>query len=269
MVMGKESEEIYAGALETGSRRLSKPASETAISAFIAGIYVTFGGLGALEMVAVVTKYTGSHDLGWLFGSLIYPIGFIFVVIGKSELFTENFVTPVLAAWDDGERYGDLLRLWGVALIFNMVGVFVITYLVGASGFISGESPARQQVIQEFNWVAEHALGESLWSFFWKAVFAGLLINFMSWLVIASRGTGAQITMIWIPCFLIMFLGTHHSIVGSSEVLLGIYHGAPVTHLEWFTGFFLPAALGNGLGGVVFVAGLHYLQVSHQWRHFQ
>ncbi len=269
MVMGKESEEIYSGALEAGGRRLSKPGFETAISALIAGMYVTFSGLGALEVTAIVTKYSGSHDLGWLFGSMLYPVGFIFVVIGKSELFTENFVTPVLAAWENGDQYRELFKLWGLALVFNIAGVFLITYLIGISGFISGTSPARQREIQEFYWVAEHALGEPLWNFFWKAVFAGLLINFMSWLVIASKGTAAKLMMIWIPCFLIMLLGTHHSIVGSSEILLSIYHGAPVTYWMWFTQYLIPAVIGNALGGIVFVAALHYLQSIHQRRHFQ
>lgn len=263
MVMGKETEEIYEGAVYIGEKRLSKPVVETAISAFIAGIYVTFGGLAALTTTAIITDLVGHHDFGWLIGSMLYPIGFIFVVIGKSELFTENFVTPVLATWEGKGTQHQLFRLWGIALVFNVLGVLVITFIIGSTNFLSGESPARMHIVHEFQWVANHVFAESFWTFIWKSIFGGLLINFMSWLVIAVRGSGAKLFMIWLPTFLIMLLGAHHCIVGSSEILLGIYHGADTTFTQWFQHFFIPAAVGNAIGGVVFVAGLHYIQVYH------
>ncbi len=75
--------------------------------------------------------------------------------------------------------------------------------------------------------------------------------------------------MIFIPTFLIMLMGTFHSIAGSSEVLVGIFLGAEVTMADWLLKFFVPAGLGNLIGGVVFVASLHYLQVFNQLRYFR
>lgn len=258
--MGKSSEEIYAAAVDNGSERLSKPALGVVISSFIAGLYVAFGGVASLEVTAIVMKASGDHDLAWLVGSMVYPIAFIFVVIGKSELFTENFLTPVLAVWEDRGRFYRLLRLWWLALLLNLLGVVTITVIMGQTEFVTTGGHAEDQIVREFIWVATHAIEEPFWPFLWKAIFAGFLINFMSWLVIASRGTLAKLIMIWIPGFLIMLMGTHHSIVGTTEVLLGIFLGAKVSYLAWLVEFFLPAALGNALGGIVFVAALHYLQ---------
>lgn len=262
--MGKESAAIFEDALDVGRHRLSRHPFETSVSAFIAGMYVTFSALATVIVYASVLDLTGSEPFAWLAGSIAYPIGFIFVVVGKSELFTENFVSPVLSAWEGEGSYVDLLWLWAIALVFNIVGVMAMSFFVGEFGLLG-----RSYTIEGFATFSHHLTGDPFGDAFIKGIFGGLLINFMSWLVIASRGTGAKVIMIFIPTFLISLIGAFHSIAGSAEVLIAVFLGADVTVLDWFIRFFVPAGLGNLIGGVVFVAALHYLQVSNQLRYFR
>ncbi|MFB6357250.1 MAG: formate/nitrite transporter family protein [bacterium] len=254
---------IVSEAVDLGEKRLNKSAGMTSISAFIAGLYVTFGGLVALSVVAIISSVTGSHQLGWFVGSMFYPIGFLFVVIGRSELFTENFLLPVLSVWEADSKgtHMEIIRLWVFGFVFNIIGVLVMSYLVYVTGLLSTHANLGTEVVNEVVRVASHDLQPPFLSMFGKAIFAGLFINFMSWLIVACEDSFSKFVIVWITTFPIMLLGTYHSIVGSGEILIGIMHGAPVTYLEWVKNFLVPVALGNHVGGVVFVAALHYLKI--------
>lgn len=247
-------------AVSTGTERLKKSALATAISAFIAGLYVTFGGLVALAVAAVFTAASGSAELGWFAGSLFYPLGFVFVVLGHSELFTENFLSPVLAVWEGEGTHAEIVRLWSVGFLFNIVGVGVIVWLITISGFITHNDMIGAALTGLLVDNAEHVARQPLDAIIWKAVYAGLFINFMSWLIVNCRRNLTKVLIIALTTFPIMLLETHHCVVGSAEFLLGISHGAEVSYGAWFVGFLLPVALGNHIGGVVFVAAVHYLQ---------
>lgn len=253
---------VYRSAIRTGERRLNKSWFATAISGFIAGFYVTFGGLVALAVSAVVGDASGSPSLGWLMGSMFYPLGFLFVVLGRSELFTENFLHPVLAVWEGHGRHADLWWLWIVGFFFNLVGVLVIVSFLYIGGLVRTNELLGDLMIHEVVHRTETAMAYPLWTVFWKAVFAGLFINFMSWLIAACREDLAKFIVVWITTFPIMLLDTFHAVVGSSEMMLGMLEGAAVSPLTWFVEFLIPVAAGNHVGGVVFVAALHYLQLA-------
>lgn len=258
----RDSHEIYGAAVEAGVERLGKGAAATSISAFIAGLYATFSGLIALTVVGILEASGATPRLAWLVGSLFYPIGFIFVVLGRSELFTENFLYPVLAVWerDLARTHREIVRLWVFGFVFNIVGVLVMVGLLHVSEILRTNWVLGEPVVAQFVRVAEHALSDPLWPLIWKAVFAGLLINFMSWLVVACEHELSRFLVIGVTTAPIMLLGTHHSVVGSAEVLLGITHGADASFGSWLIRFLIPVAIGNHVGGVVFVAALHFLQ---------
>lgn len=260
----KELEEIFRDAVREGEHRSNKAAYATAISAFIGGLYVTFGGLIALLVVGVFDELVSLRALAWFIGSMFYPIGFMFVVIGRSELFTENFLHPVLAVWEGHAQHRQLVKLWSLGFIFNIIGVFVVTLLIAYSGLLSTHPELDFIITAEFNHVMKKGIYGPISNLFMKAIFAGLFINFMSWLVVASEDFIGKIFVIWLTTFPIMFLGTHHAVVGSSEILVGIFHGSITKVSErlyvWLYAFLLPVSIGNHVGGVVFVAVLHYLQ---------
>ena len=254
------SHEIYEAAIELGTLRLRKGAYATAISALIGGMYATLGGVISLTIVALMLQFTGSQPFAWFCGSLAYPISYLFVVLGKSELFSENFLHPVLAVWEKNLAHKSIIRLWGVGFLFNMIGVGLMTGLIWFSDLLGSHNLLGPQIIDQFIRMAETTMDEPFWPFIWKAIFAGLFLNLMSWLILACEQDISRFIVIWLTTSPIMLLQTHHSVVGSSEILLGIFHGADVSTLQWAYGFLIPVAIGNHIGGVMFVTSLHFLQ---------
>lgn len=82
----------------------------------------------------------------------------------------------------------------------------------------------------------------------------------MAWLVEATKGHATHFLLIYLITYLLVALGLYHSIIGSIEVLMAMFAGAPITWTLWFTAFLAPAVLGNTIGGVIFVTGLKGIQ---------
>lgn len=253
---------VFDDAVELGAERLASTFPTTSISAFIAGFYVSVGALVSVAVEAAIFSATGSDDLSWLFAAFFYPLGFIFVVLGRSELVTENFLHPSLAVWRRRATYRQLLSLWTLGLVFNLLGVAVSILSVKATGLVQENSVLGARMIQWLTIESELFLEHSWWTMVGRAVWAGLLINFMSWLLVTCKDNWSRIAVIWLTTFPIMLLETHHSVVGSAEVLLAMLHGAEVSFGQWLGWYLAPVAVGNTIGGVVFVAALYYLQYA-------
>ncbi|MDK1348958.1 formate/nitrite transporter family protein [Streptomyces sp. 378] len=103
MAQPPEPREIYHRAKEEGERRLAMPALEKSSTGFIAGITIVFG-IVALAMAEELARPLLGPSLAHLVGALAFGIGVVFVVVGRSELFTENFFGPVAAAIDRHQR---------------------------------------------------------------------------------------------------------------------------------------------------------------------
>src|SRR5438132_8379034 len=110
-----QADEIYERARQEGRRRLSRPLTELAATALVGGFDVTFGVVAFALVAGAVAAQTGP-EVARLAGALAFGIGFVFVVVGKSELFTENFLVPV-AGLDRGHRdWLKLVELWAATL---------------------------------------------------------------------------------------------------------------------------------------------------------
>jgi formate-nitrite transporter family protein len=117
-----QPKEIYERAREEGRRRLSRPLLELVATALVGGFDVAFGVV-AFGVVAGAVGVSASGELAHLAGAVAFGIGFVFVVVGKSELFTENFLVPVagLERRDRGS-WLKLAELWSGTLLLNLVG---------------------------------------------------------------------------------------------------------------------------------------------------
>jgi formate/nitrite transporter FocA (FNT family) len=91
-----------------------------------------------------------------------------------------------------------------------------------------------------------------------KGIFAGWLITVMTWLILAADGMGARLVIIWSTTFLIVAGHFNHVVISVPEVFTAIWLGAPISVMDWFTRNFIPALIGNLIGGLVFVTLLGY-----------
>ncbi|HEX5368393.1 MAG TPA: formate/nitrite transporter family protein [Dehalococcoidia bacterium] len=189
-----------------------------------------------------------------LVSSFGYAVGFVIVVLGRQQLFTENTLTPVLALLEspDGEKLRRMLQLWAIVLVANLIGGVLFAGVVAETDVFHPEMRAS------FDTLALRAAAPDIWPQFIRGVFAGWLIALMVWLLPFSESS--RIHTIVLMTWLIALGGFSHVIVGSIEVFYGCWRGI----LDWpdyLLRFLWPVLLGNVLGGIAIVAALNHGQV--------
>lgn len=247
MAASKNAGEILKTVIEDGREELSRASPGLAFSGFAAGLTITFG----VVAMAVAATMTGGMGLTAM---ALYPIGFIIVILGRAQLFTENTVTPVIVALTNTREVPNMLRMWAVVLVFNLLGTMVFAAVVVYSGLLTAEP--LDIVLSEVS----SKLDYGFWTVVLKGIFGGWVVALIAWLVAASQDTVSQIISIWILTFLIPLLGLAHSVAGASEVLISVFAGK-TSWMQYLVGFQIPVTIGNIIGGMVLVAILNYGQV--------
>jgi len=238
--------------VETGAQEeLDRPLHNLAISAVSAGLTMGLSGLA----VAVLLSELGSGSTAKTVAYIGYPLGFLIVIIGRQQLFTENTLFPVALVLAERSRLAQTLRLWGVVLAGNAIGATLFGLLVTRTPVLTG------RVSAELTGLGADLATRSLATTFWTAVVAGWLIALVAWLVTASTDTVGQLLIIVLITFIVGVGHFAHSIAGMAEVFTALFAGQiPLSSsLSWVAA----AVLGNTVGGVVIVALFAYGQV-HQ-----
>jgi formate/nitrite transporter FocA (FNT family) len=234
---------------------LRRPAPGLALSALSAGLDLGFGPLLMAVLVTLIGR-TWSPAATRLLMANGYAAGFVFVVIGRSVLFTERTTSAVLPVLARRASARQLLRLWGIVLAGNLVGAFAISAAIARVGIDLGivDRPALALL-------ADGLLSKPWWLMLLSAVLAGWLMGLLTWLVTASRDTVGQIVVVWMTTFVIGIAGLHHSIAGSIEVLTAIFARAGPAFSAYGT-FVVWSVIGNAIGGSCFVAVLKFGHVT-------
>ena len=242
----RQPEQIYAQARDEGRRRLARPVLELVATALVGGFDVAFGVVAfALTAGAIGAS---RPELAHLAGALAFGIGFVFVVVGKSELFTENFLVPI-AGLERRSRASwlKLGELWVGTLLLNLVGGTALAVLVTSKGVLPRTSH------DELMRLAERLTSHSAVAELLSAVVAGALMTLMTWFVEgAAETSGVRIVMSWIVGALIALGTFNHAIVSTIELVFGMRYGASVTVGELFSNLGL-AIGGNLVGGLLLV----------------
>lgn len=249
----KSAREIFAEQISSGLAEHQRSFKGLLLSALAAGMEVGF----TLFLVGVL--YTRFHQLLHpaylhLMMAFAYPAGFIMVIIGRSELFTEHTTLAVIPVLNRSATVRSLFQVWGTVYLGNLLGgyfVAVVLTLLGAGmGIIS---------IEAFYEIAHNLVKYDWGVTLGSSILAGWLMGLLSWLVSSAQETISRVFMVFLVTSLIGVGGLHHSIVGSIEVFAGLL----VTSIAMgdYLHFQLWATLGNVLGGVVFVSILKYSTV--------
>ncbi len=257
MVASKQGEEqqIFEPMVERGEVELQRPIVDLAVSGLIGGLDI---GFGPLAMAVVAGRLHESFHMSLataiFLGSFLYPLGFIVVILGKSELFTENTLTPVAGLLAGEGTIGKLAKRWTVVLTANIVGAIIFCALAAHSTIVFDPYKA---VYREMGLpLVSHPFLQAMLA----GVFGGWLIALTAWLIETVEGGAARLLIIYIVTYLVVGLQLYHCIIGSIEVLLAMFAGASITWMSWLTAFLAPAVIGNVIGGVTFVTGLRGVQ---------
>lgn len=221
------------------------------ISGLSAGLDLGFSPLLSAIMRSRTTDHF-PHAVVEMLAANTYAIGFIFVVLGRTELFTEQTSLAVLPVLNGDVSLKTLGRQWSVVYLSNLAGGAIFAAITVA--VLPRLGVVEPQI---FGKVAQMELAPADAAMFGSAVFAGWLMGLLSWLVSAARETISQILIVWLITWGIGFAHFHHVMVGGVQMMTGIFAGQGITGAD-FGRFLLFVTLGNIVGGAVFVALLKY-----------
>lgn len=245
------AQEIHENILRPGEHDLRRPAAALLWSALASGLVIGFSPLAA-----AFAAHVADAELAHAAASAAYPLGFIFVIMARSELFTENTLKPVIPLLErrDRETFGLMVRMWGLLLAGNLAGAVVMGAVLAQTPVVSPE------VESELLRLSREATSGGFGRVMYAGVFAGWLIALLAWLLASTRETIAQIVLIWLCTAPIAALEFRHSIAGAVEAFYRAAMG-DATWGQMLGGFVAPAVLGNAIGGVLLVALLNHSQV--------
>lgn len=227
-----------------GTPRLLRTWPVTVVTGVVAGLEV---GLGVLALL-YVKQQTGSQALA----GLAFSIGFVALLLGRSELFTEGFLTPVAVVAAKRARALDAIKLWAGILAGNLAGGMLIAWFA-MQGF--------PQLHHEAQKTAAYFVSEG-WSLrgISLAILAGMSITLMTRMHNATESMPVKLVASIAIAFLLAGLRLFHSVLDSLLIFFALQSGrAPFGYLDWLR-FFSEAVVGNIAGGMALTTVLRLLQ---------
>ena len=253
MSVAPTPEEIFDRAVDEGQRRLDQSLLELVATSFIAGFTIVFG-IAALGIVrALVEPEFG--EVAKIAGSLAFGLGVVFLVVGRAELFNENFYDPVAAAVDADDSWllSSLLRLWVVTFVLNLVGGVLFAFVFAVEGVLPAGTP---EVLAT---TAEETVGRRALTWFASAIVGGALVSLLSFLLQSGNSVGSRIVMAYVVGALLALGPFDHVIVTVLHVVVGVFFGAPVGYGALAETTAVTTA-GNLVGGLGLVTLTHVAQ---------
>ena len=250
---GPEPHAIWSSGIEEGKRRLDRGAAALVATGIVGGFDVLVGllvlsvGIGALSAVM-------PYEVAHLIASLFFGIAFVLIVLGRSELFTENFLIPVTAVFERQQGARSLLRLWGLTLVGNLIALVVLGWVFSRAGIVPPET--RTAAGKLANTIVDRDVGPALLS----AIVAGIVMTTFTWMVAAAETDVTRVISALLIGFALIAPSLNHSIVGFGELAFGLW--ADETHATiGQAGYHFAIALGGNLiGGLMFVLTARLVQ---------
>lgn len=244
---------LYEIIRQEGEAELGRPLSGLWFSGIAAGISIGF------SMVTEGLLRAHLPDAPWrpLVDNLGYTMGFLLVILGRQQLFTENTITAVLPVMASKGKTTlmCMLRLWAIVLAANLVGAFLFALFCSKSGLFAPD------VETAFAEIARHMTDLSPGDTFWRGIVAGWLIAVLVWVLPNSKGN--EVFVIILITYVIALGEFTHCIAGSVEAFWLVLN-SDLGPFDMFFGFLFPTLFGNVFGGTVLFAMLSYVQVHEE-----
>jgi formate/nitrite transporter FocA (FNT family) len=242
--------EIYQQVSKNARRELSRTNLGLAVSGIVGGLTMGLTGLS----VALVKAQLGSGTVAEFISMLFYPMGFMAVILGRGQLFTENTLYPVALMLTERRHFWSTMRLWAVVFEANVAGALLFAMLAVRTGAL------RPEYVSALSQLGSDAIHSPASHIFWSGVVGGWIIAMVAWLVSGSHSITGSVMLIWTLTFVVGLGHFAHCIATSGEILASVLHGqlAVSQYFLWLG----PAVLGNITGGVLLVTLLEYGQVN-------
>jgi formate/nitrite transporter len=241
--------ELLSDAAKAASRKASLPVRDLLIRSFLAGGLLAY----ATSLVFIVL----SQNVAPIVGAILFPVGFVILVLLGLELATGNFALLPMG-WAAGEvSLGKMARNLGWVYLGNLAGSLfygVLFYLAvtncGTTG--SGAIGELMKAAAQKKTLGYMALGLRGWeTAFIKGVLCNWMVTLGAVLAMASRSTVGKVVAMWLPIMTFFAHGYEHSIVNMFLIPTGKLFGAPVSLSQWWVWNQIPVTLGNFVSGAL------------------
>lgn len=248
------SGEIYSLIAEDGLEEMSRPSSALAFSGIAAGLAIGFSVVAEAVLLARLPPEMAGRSL---IADIGYSVGFVLVILGNLQLFTENTISPVLPTLKKAtdKALSRLLRVWGLVFSANIIGCILFAAFITQSGAL------KPDMVDAVLSISRHATEGGFWETVAGGIGAGFLIAALVWMLAGSSGSGLALTMV--VTYVIALAEFSHVIAGTVEVSALVFAGQ-IGILEGVGGFMVPALIGNILGGTCLFSLLAYAQVRQE-----
>ena len=247
---------VYEAIRADGEAELRRPVPALAWSALAAGLSMGF----SLFAPGLIRAH--ASDAAWrpLLTALGYPIGFLLVILGRQQLFTQNTLTVVLPLLErrDGPTLGRVARVWGLVLTGNLVGALAVAWVAGRTAVFAPDARTA------FAEIGREAMGAGFGTALLRGIFAGWLIALIVWLIPFAEA--ARVWVIFVVAYLVGLAGFPQIVTAAVAAFYRTTTGSAGWH-DAAGSFLLPTLVGNVVGGDVLVAVLNHEQVVAGGRH--
>ncbi|KTG27801.1 formate/nitrite transporter family protein [Haloferax profundi] len=242
------SDEVFQRIVAAADEEITSGARELFFSALAAGFAITITFL-------LYVSLTASTDSDPVLSALLYPLGFVYIIIGGYQLYTENTLPPVALTLERLASIPALLRNWVVVLSGNLLGGTLGAAALAFGGVLSPE--ASNAALK----IAQKGVETPWWSLFFKAAFAGLIVAGVVWVTFAARDTITRLAVVYMAFLAVPLGGLFHVVVSFTEMMYLVLNGR-LSFLVGLNEFVVPVLLGNTFGGVVLVTIVNYFQTT-------
>jgi formate/nitrite transporter FocA (FNT family) len=241
---------VYEAIYSEGESELGRSTRALLWSGLAAGLSMSFSFI-TMALIQSSLPNTKWRDLVVGMG---YPVGFIIVILGRQQLFTENTLTVILPLLTKRTRetFLNVCRLWAAVLVANLIGALLVAFVLAKTEVVSPEAFASMREL------AKSPQQGAFSVVFLRGIFAGWLIALTVWLL-----PFAETARVWVIAIITYVIGIahfSHVIAGAVEAAFLVIAGVS-SWAEFALGFFIPSLLGNIVGGVLLVAVLNHAQV--------
>ena len=244
---------IYEVVRRLGEEEMARPATSLWWSGVAGGISISF------SLLAQAILETSLPDTAWrvLITSFGYSIGFLIVILGRQQLFTESTITVVLPVLKNVTRDNlwRMARLWAIVLAANLAGTLF------AALFCSLTPVVPDKLFDGMMSISRHLLEFGWWDMLFRGVTSGFLMAALVWMIPTAEAL--KFHVIVVITWLIAVGGFTHIVAGSLEAWLLVLSG------DWSLGwmlweFMVPVLIGNMIGGTALFAMISYAQVMEE-----
>jgi len=214
---------------------------------------------GALLGFATTLALVGGTQTGTpIVGALIFPVGFVMIILLGLELVTGSFALLTTTFLDKKLGLKKLAINWTWVFIGNLIGslFYAVMYVLATTKFGHVESTPVIELIKkiaEAKTIGYQHLGvDGLYTVFIKAIFCNWMVTLGAVMALTSTSTSGKILAMWLPILTFFGQGFEHAVVNMFVIPAGIMLGANVTVADWWLWNQIPVTLGNIVGGAVF-----------------